>query len=171
MNLIQFKTMTPRRRNSIITQSAGLLTVLVCFAFSPTPNAFGVTATAPDGGYPGYNTAEGQMRSYSLTAGRIANTTSGALCALYEQPATTIRPMALGALKATQPASEHSQWLSSALLQHNRRQQHSQRSRCAPEQHSRRSQHRQRSLCARNNTGGSSTPPTVVKRSRATQTG
>ena len=81
MNLIQFKTMTPRRRNSISTAVAGLLTVLVCFALSPTPNAFGVTP-APDGGYPGFNTAEGQDALFSLTTG-IANTANGAF-ALYK---------------------------------------------------------------------------------------
>jgi Chaperone of endosialidase len=79
--LINFKTMTPRRRNSISTAVAGLLTVLVCFALSPTPNAFGVTP-APDGGYPGFNTAEGQDALFSLTTG-IANTANGAF-ALYK---------------------------------------------------------------------------------------
>src|SRR6266446_9078721 len=39
--------------------------VLVCLALSPTPNAFGVSP-APDGGYPGSNTAEGTDALFSL---------------------------------------------------------------------------------------------------------
>jgi hypothetical protein len=74
--LINFKTMTPRRRNSISTAVAGLLTVLLCFALSPTPNAFGVTP-APDGDYPGFNTAEGEDALFSLTTG-VGNTANGA---------------------------------------------------------------------------------------------
>ena len=45
-----------------------ILLVLVCFALTPTPNAFGVTP-APDGGYPGQNTAEGTDALFSLTSG------------------------------------------------------------------------------------------------------
>src|SRR5438093_1280001 len=44
---------------------------LECFAFLPTPNAFGVTL--PDGGYPGFNTAEGQ---YAL-AGIVNSSAAG----------------------------------------------------------------------------------------------
>jgi len=47
---------------------------LACFALSP-PNAFGVLP-APDGGYPGLNTAEGQNALLSLTTGS-ANTAVG----------------------------------------------------------------------------------------------
>jgi Chaperone of endosialidase len=54
-----------------------LLTVvaLVCFALSSAPNAFGVSPP-PDGGYPGFNTAEGQNALFSLTTGYY-NTASG----------------------------------------------------------------------------------------------
>ena len=38
------------------------------FALSPAPNAFAVVP-APDGGYPGFNTAEGQKALFSLTTG------------------------------------------------------------------------------------------------------
>jgi hypothetical protein len=39
-----------------------------CFALCPTPNAFGVSPP-PDGGYPNWNTAEGQYALFSLTTG------------------------------------------------------------------------------------------------------
>ena len=50
---------------------------LACFVLSPAPNAFGVLP-APDGGYPGGNTAEGQNALLSLTAGAF-NTAIGFL--------------------------------------------------------------------------------------------
>ena len=49
--------------------------VLACFALAPAPNAFGVTP-APDGGYPGNNTAEGTSALFSLTSG-VSNTAVG----------------------------------------------------------------------------------------------
>src|SRR5437762_1793993 len=42
--------------------------VLACFALSPAPKAFGVLP-APDGGYPGQNTAEGDDAPFSVTTG------------------------------------------------------------------------------------------------------
>jgi hypothetical protein len=48
---------------------------VACFALSPVPNAFGVVP-APDGGYPGFNTAEGQNALLHLTTG-TANTAVG----------------------------------------------------------------------------------------------
>ena len=65
---IQFKTTTPPFLIAIAL-------VLVCFALSPAPNAFGVVP-APDGGYPGNNTAEGADALFSLTSG-IDNTALG----------------------------------------------------------------------------------------------
>jgi trimeric autotransporter adhesin len=50
--------------------------VLASIALWPTPNAFGVTP-APDGGYPGFNTAEGSGALASLTSGQN-NTANGA---------------------------------------------------------------------------------------------
>ena len=60
-SLIQFKTATPRFLIAIAL-------VLACFGFSPAPNAFGVVP-APDGGYPGFNTAEGTNALKNLTTG------------------------------------------------------------------------------------------------------
>jgi trimeric autotransporter adhesin len=44
------------------------LFAFACFALLPAPNAFGVVP-APDGGYPGFNTAEGTNALQSLTTG------------------------------------------------------------------------------------------------------
>ncbi len=65
---IQCKTTTPRFLIAVVL-------ALGCFALSPTPNAFGVVP-APDGGYPGNNTAEGADALFSLTSG-IDNTGLG----------------------------------------------------------------------------------------------
>jgi hypothetical protein len=51
------------------------LFAFACFALLPAPNAFGVVP-APDGGYPGFNTAEGQNALLHLTTG-TANTAVG----------------------------------------------------------------------------------------------
>jgi hypothetical protein len=50
------------------------LSGLACFALSPTAQA---VVPAPDGGYPGFNTAEGQNALFSLTTG-VWNTAIGA---------------------------------------------------------------------------------------------
>src|SRR5690348_11449863 len=42
--------------------------VLVCIGLLQIPKALGVTP-APDGGYPGFNTAEGQNALFSVTTG------------------------------------------------------------------------------------------------------
>src|SRR6266516_2279753 len=54
-------------KNRNITFTA-ILAVLSCFAVWPDSNAFGVVP-APDGGYSGANTAEGQNALLSLTTG------------------------------------------------------------------------------------------------------
>jgi len=67
------RTTTLTVRNSMSPATAGrgfllLALALACFAFSPTPNAFGVSPP-PDGGYPNNNTAEGFDALLSLTSG------------------------------------------------------------------------------------------------------
>jgi uncharacterized coiled-coil protein SlyX len=54
---------SPLRRTFLL-----ILLVLACFALAPAPNAFGVSP-APDGGYSGGNTAEGQSALFGLTSG------------------------------------------------------------------------------------------------------
>jgi hypothetical protein len=76
---IQFKPTIPPVRNSSNRPSwrGGLFLiplVFVCFAFSPRAQA---VSPAPDGGYPGQNTAEGQQALFSLTTG-THNTALGA---------------------------------------------------------------------------------------------
>jgi hypothetical protein len=65
---VQFKTPSP-----------GLLIAIAltfgCLVLSPAPNVFGVVPP-PDGGYPGFNTAEGQNALFSRTTGS-ANTAVG----------------------------------------------------------------------------------------------
>ncbi|HEY6205738.1 MAG TPA: tail fiber domain-containing protein [Chthoniobacterales bacterium] len=51
-----------------------ILVALACFAFLPTARA---VTPAPDGGYPGGNTAEGEDALFSLTPGGIYNTALG----------------------------------------------------------------------------------------------
>jgi hypothetical protein len=68
---------------------SGLLFIALAFgyfALSPAPNAFGVVP-APDGGYPGNNTAEGANALFSLTSG-IDNTALG-FQALYRNNTAT----------------------------------------------------------------------------------
>jgi hypothetical protein len=57
-----------------------ILIALACLALLPTPNAFGVTP-APDGGYAGNNTAEGDYALFTLTTGE--NNTAIGSHALY----------------------------------------------------------------------------------------
>src|SRR6266705_1082690 len=66
---IQLTTIIPS-----ITKPISLIAVLlVCFALSPITRA---VSPAPDGGYPNFNTAEGDDALLSLTTG-VANTALG----------------------------------------------------------------------------------------------
>ena len=62
------KTLKPRK--TLIIALA-----LACFALRPAPNAFGVVP-APEGGYPGFNTAQGEKALLDLTTG-VGNTAVG----------------------------------------------------------------------------------------------
>src|SRR6266566_278258 len=57
------------------------LAALVCFALMPAPKSFGVSP-APDGGYPGNNTAEGSSALSNLTSG-TSNTANGAFALFF----------------------------------------------------------------------------------------
>ena len=61
--------LTKRVSPALITSHYSLiLLALACFGLAPAPKAFGVSP-APDGAYPGANTAEGQSALQSLTSG------------------------------------------------------------------------------------------------------
>jgi hypothetical protein len=63
--VIQLKQVRPVPKLFWRTGSLAFL-VPVCFALLPTAEAVN---PAPDGGYPGFNTAEGQAALFSLTSG------------------------------------------------------------------------------------------------------
>src|SRR5215211_14981 len=72
------KTQNSRNPTDRSPLRSGLLLIALAlgyFALSPAPSAFGVIP-APDGGYPGFNTAEGQNALLHLTSG-TANTAVG----------------------------------------------------------------------------------------------
>src|SRR5882757_7275090 len=75
---IQLKTKTQSVRNSISRSPLRLGFLLITLAlagFALSPAARGVLP-APDGGYPGENTAEGDNALFSLTTG-VSNTAIG----------------------------------------------------------------------------------------------
>ncbi len=60
--------------------SSNLIFALACFALSPTARA---VTPAPDGGYPGENTAEGDVALFSLDTSQGADNTAIGFAALY----------------------------------------------------------------------------------------
>jgi hypothetical protein len=66
-------TLTEGSRPSLLRLAFPIITVAICFAFSPLTHA---VVPAPDGGYAGHNTAEGTNALFSLTNG-IWNTAVG----------------------------------------------------------------------------------------------
>ena len=57
----------------VMPSLSSIVLVLVCFAIAPLVRA---VVPAPDGGYPGFNTAEGQNALFNLTTG-VGNTGVG----------------------------------------------------------------------------------------------
>ena len=57
----------------VMPSLSSVVFVLVCFAIAPLVRA---VVLAPDGGYPGFNTAEGQNALFNLTTG-VGNTAVG----------------------------------------------------------------------------------------------
>ena len=94
------------------------LFAFACFALLPAPNAFGVVP-APDGGYPGFNTAEGQNALLHLTTG-TANTALGWV----SLENVTAGSFNTGCWRwnpcAQQRRSEYGHWRCSALAEHHR---------------------------------------------------
>ena len=85
-------------QNSLLTILCSRFTLILvaltlgAFALASAPTTFGVVP-APDGGYPGGNTAEGDNALFSLTTG-TGNTAIGLMRSLTTQPAGTIQPRA-----------------------------------------------------------------------------
>jgi hypothetical protein len=123
------KTMT----NIIQTAFAGF--VLACVAALPDAQA---VVPPPDGGYPGFNTAEGQNALFSLTTGS-ANTAVGwnSLFSNTEatQSVSTTRPLVVARCTKTRLVTSTRPRLSRAQQQHRRHQQHGHRSGGAACQH------------------------------------
>jgi hypothetical protein len=69
--------MKPLMKINATTSSLLIVFALACFGLASAPNAFGIIPS-PDGGYPGFNTAEGQNALFSLnTSTGLANTAVG----------------------------------------------------------------------------------------------
>jgi hypothetical protein len=86
--------------------------VLACFAISPVAQA---VVPAPDGGYPGGNTAEGQAALFSLTIGGF-NTGVGYLSLRSNTTASLNTAIGAGTLLANTTASENTAIGAGALL-------------------------------------------------------
>jgi S-adenosylmethionine hydrolase len=96
-NLILRKSInrSPLRRGFAV-----IALVLACFALSPAPKAFGVTP-APDGGYPGQNTAEGDKALFSLPGTSTDNTAIGYQALYNETTGSTNTAVGANALFST----------------------------------------------------------------------
>jgi hypothetical protein len=86
------------RRGFLLIPMAGALAW-----FAPSPAARAVTP-APDGGYLGFNTAEGTDALFSLSTG-TNNTAAGFEASFKTQPASTTRPPVHLRSSSTQPAA------------------------------------------------------------------
>ena len=89
--------------------------VLACFALSPERKR---SVPAPDGGYPGGNTAEGQSALLSLTTGTSTQQLVG-FRSDAASPATSTPPSALGRSLPNR-RSKYGHWRCGAFAQHHR---------------------------------------------------
>ena len=96
--------------------------VLACFALSPTAQA---VSPAPDGGYPGGNTAEGQNALFSLTTGSF-NTAVGFLSLRSNATGQLNTAIGAGTLLANTADENTATGAVSAFKQHHRQRQHGQ---------------------------------------------
>ena len=91
--------------------------VFACFALSPRAQA---VSPAPDGGYPGGNTAEGTKRPFSLTTGGF-NTAVG----FFSLRSNTTGQLQYGHRRGDAPCQhrrrKYGHWRGSAFKQHHRR--------------------------------------------------
>jgi hypothetical protein len=97
------------------------LVVLGFIWLAPLPKAQGVSP-APDGGYSGGNTAEGQNALLSLTSG-VYNTGVGIFSLLSNSTGKFNTGVGAGVLLAN-TGQQYGHWRWGALKQHHRRQQH-----------------------------------------------
>ena len=100
---------------------------LACFALPPWAQA---VVPAPDGGYPGGNTAEGQAALLALSSGTF-NTGVGFFSLLNNTTASFNTALGAGTLAfVTSRAAKHRNWRRSASEQHRRRIKHGEWSVC-----------------------------------------
>ena len=119
------------------TTSRLLTTLLLFLSVSlAAPNARAVIPP-PDGGYPGFNTAEGTKALFSLTTGS-ANTAVGWFSLFSDTDASfntaTVAPF-------QHRRREYGLWHGGALKQHHRLREYGQRNACPVQQHHRCSKH------------------------------
>src|SRR5438067_943190 len=114
---IQFKMTVPTIRNSVrhspIRRVSLLIPlVFVCFGLSPAVRA---VSPAPDGGYPDFNTAEGDDALFSLTTG-VGNAAIGAEALFSNTTGTFNTATGIGALLNNTTASNNTATGAGALF-------------------------------------------------------
>src|SRR5436190_5647106 len=115
-----------------------LITLLfVCFAALPKMHA---VVPAPDGGYAGGNTAEGQSALFSLTSGGY-NTAAGYYSLRTNAVGNFNTAIGAGDAPSQHRRGKHGHWCGSAFKQHHRQLQYCQRCTNAAEQHHRQLQY------------------------------
>ena len=87
--------------SSLFSRRMFVLIAVVGLALSPMMQA---VVPAPDGGYPGGNTAEGDNALFTLTTG-ASDTAIGFAALVATHPATSTQPSVLPPSVATQPAT------------------------------------------------------------------